>query len=467
MNAMCNESKQSANQTKETSIAIIGGGASGIACAVYLVQCARQTGQTLKLVLFEAGKRPGRTILQSGNGRCNFSNAYLDYESYQNASFVSTVLNQLDSRWNTQTTASLHALLCQANKLDTSACQNAVVSWFESLGLMWTRASSEGLLYPESNKASTVWEVLISVLEKVSLEIRTDTPVAYVEQKKEGYSVVTNTGEKEHFSVVVVASGGKTPQELLSSFDLSFFKPYPVLCPLEIKGARTRNLNGLRVKASLTLLSKSNKKLREQDCHQTGEVLFRDYGLSGIAVFNLSRYAKPGDEIVLSLFPEYTKEQLEAYLSLRFAQAGYECLEEFLQGLVLPQLASLVFSEEELVSREFFAASAGRQEVSSSDIFAKIAHRLKTITFTIKKNRDDQSCQLHRGGVSVEEVLSETMEVKKYPGLYVLGEALDVDAPCGGYNLHWAFATGLVAGSSLAKKLGLEQPFVNSIQEVV
>ncbi|MGN0302084.1 MAG: FAD-dependent oxidoreductase [Anaerotardibacter sp.] len=514
-----------ANQPSEcASIAIIGGGASGVACAIYLVQSAKQTGRMPKIVLFEAAKRPGRTILQSGNGRCNFSNAFLDRESYQNASFVTEALSGLDSKWDMQATAALHTLLSQANNLEDSACQNAVVSWFESLGLLWTMASEEGLLYPETNKSSTVWDVLEGALNSsldaavemcadksrshvemragvlsahaevrtdtslARVEIRTDTPIACVEKCAQGFSVVTEGGTKESFTYVVVASGGKTPKELLGNFNLSYFKPYPVLCPIEVKGDATRDLNGLRVKASLRLVSKKGTQLREKDCCQTGEVLFRDYGLSGIAVFNLSRYAKPGDQIILSLFPEFSHEQLSQYLSLRFEQAEYACLRDFLQGLILTQLAALIFSEEELEGelaakkqlealadskkdsqKEAIAESTSLESCAAfrQDYFASLATRLKTISFTVKKNRDDQSCQLHRGGVSVQEVSSSTMEVEKCPGLYVLGEALDVDAPCGGYNLHWAFATGLVAGASLAEKLGFEQPFITPGQEVV
>lgn len=411
-----------------------------------------------RMVILEAGKRIGTSIMRSGNGRCNFSNSSLDVTRYHHASFVEKVFSALDENRSIP----------------------SVLSWFEQLGLVWEEApGTEGLLYPFSKKANSVLDVLRKALDAYGVEICEMSEVLAISpcdhsvsslsmdrdetseqheavcssQETGGFVVRGKTckGENEYQSFeiaarkVVLASGGATSQNILPNRQISYCNPKPILGPVQAKSlshADLSALDGIRVQSNVKLYrSLSDAKAKERAIfEEEGEVLFRSYGLSGIVIFNASRYAEPGDILLLDLMPHFTAEVLREMFLKRLEQQRDAVARFFFVGFVVDPLAEALLQA---------AGIEGEKELLSSDIDHLVAV-CKTFPFEMQGIADERTCQVRRGGVQPEEVDFSTLEVSSCPGLFVLGEALDVDGPCGGYNLHWAWTTGLLAGSALA-----------------
>lgn len=395
------------------TIAIIGGGAAGLVAAV----AAARSVSGENVVVFEADERVGRSILATGNGRCNFSNAQVDAGVYRNAEFVQAAFGELTAK--------------------SRGAGDPVHAFFAELGLIW-REEGEGRLYPLANKASSVLDVLRAALVREGVQLaceRRATRIDAPEQAGGRYHVRFADGSVEHAHAVIVATGGRTARELVPGH-LAFTEPQPVLGPLRTDTALVKPLNNIRVRCTATLVAPDGTPRASE----TGEALFRDYGVSGIAIFNLSRFAEAGDTLTLDLLPQLAEAACEAELQARLNRLGAPTGEELFTGMLLPAVARAVIKQARLRSE---AALAVR------DIPA-LARSLKAFIFTVHGVGDARQCQVSRGGFAVEAFNPRTMEAYDLPGLHVVGEALDVDAPCGGYNLHWAWTTGLLAGHHAA-----------------
>ena len=425
-------------------IAIIGGGASGLACAVACMQqvrlqahkqdCSNPSLQSYsdkrfpRIVVLESGKRIGASIMRSGNGRCNFSNANLEVSRYHHADFVQKVFSALE-----------------ANPFAPS-----VLEWFKQLGLVWKEApGTGGLLYPFSNKANSVLDVLRYAIDVNGIELCTSSTVQAIRTTHAEHSacssarftVIGETALTQDDSVpfaidayqVVIASGGITPKTLFSEVKMPYIDPEPLLGPIRTTSSVSlKNLDGIRMQTKLSIPKRSFE--------EEGEILFRDYGISGIVVFNASRYAQIGDTIVLDFVPQCSMEELTALFEQRIELIGTRKPEDFLTGFVVARLAAVLLQ------------NAGLDKVSqiTKADAKKLAKACKEFPLTCQGIADERTCQVRRGGVQPSAVNSATLQINGYPGLFVLGEVLDVDGPCGGYNLHWAWTTGLLAGCALA-----------------
>lgn len=450
------------------TLAIIGGGAAGLAAAVAAARAAKDAGAPLRVVVLEADERVGRSILATGNGRCNFTNARIDAGLYRNAAFVAEALESLEGRTARRglascgavSTASAMSSSCSAvstasatpspcgnasiASASPSSCGNAVQAFFASLGLVW-REEGEGRMYPAANKATSVLDVLRGAAAFLGVEERCECPVAFVDAPRGScarFTLRTEDGEFIRADAVVLACGGKAGRGLLPSF--AYERPRAVLGPLATDTRLARQLDNIRVRCDAQLLRAGEGVARE-----SGEVLFRKYGLSGIAVFNLSRFAQAGDVVRLDLLPALDASEVEAWARFRYetlaalAGACFTC-GDYLRGLFLPQVARVV------LKHAGFDEDAPCAEADTPAIVAAF----KKIDFVVEGVADERQCQVHRGGFAVEAFDPRSMQAREVPGLYLAGEALDVDAPCGGYNLHWAWASGLLAGWSAAAFLG-------------
>lgn len=425
-------------------IAIIGGGASGLACAVACMQqvrlqahkqdCSNLSLQSYsdkrfpRIVVLESGKRIGASIMRSGNGRCNFSNANLEVSRYHHADFVQKVFSALE-----------------ANPFAPS-----VLEWFKQLGLVWKEApGTGGLLYPFSNKANSVLDVLRYAIDVNGIELCASSTVQAIRTTHAEHSACSSArftvigetaltqDESVSFAIdayqVVIASGGITPKTLFSEVKMPYVDPEPLLGPIRTTSSVSlKNLDGIRMQTKLSIPKRSFE--------EEGEILFRDYGISGIVVFNASRYAQMGDTIVLDFVPQCSMEELTALFEQRIELIGMRKPEDFLTGFVVARLAAVLLQ------------NAGLDKVSqiTKADAKKLAKACKEFPLTCQGIADERACQVRRGGVQPSAVNSTTLQINEYPGLFVLGEVLDVDGPCGGYNLHWAWTTGLLAGCALA-----------------
>lgn len=425
-------------------IAIIGGGASGLACAVACMQqvrlqahkqdCSNPSLQSYsdkrfpRIVVLESGKRIGASIMRSGNGRCNFSNANLEVSRYHHADFVQKVFSALE-----------------ANPFAPS-----VLEWFKQLGLVWKEApGTGGLLYPFSNKANSVLDVLRYAIDVNGIELCASSTVQAIRTTHAEHSacssarftVIGETALTQDESVpfaidayqVVIASGGITPKTLFSEVKMPYIDPEPLLGPIRTTSSVSlKNLDGIRMQTKLSIPKRSFE--------EEGEILFRDYGISGIVVFNASRYAQMGDTVVLDFVPQRSMEELTALFEQRIELIGMRKPEDFLTGFVVARLAAVLLQNADLDKAS---------QITKADA-KKLAKACKEFSLTCQGIADERTCQVRRGGVQPSAVNSTTLQINEYPGLFVLGEVLDVDGPCGGYNLHWAWTTGLLAGCALA-----------------
>lgn len=424
---------------KRKTLAIIGGGAAGLAAAVAAARELRAigAGEGAAIEVVEADERVGRSILATGNGRCNFSNACIDAGAYRNAEFVGEALRAL---------ADAAAGGPGAGKQPPQVT-DPVLAFFADLGLAW-REEGEGRLYPLANKASVVLDVLRSAARDLGVaEVCGCAVEEIVVPERPGgrFHLRCAGGVVRHADAVIVAVGGAPAEGLLPPA----FPRVPaqaVLGPLRTDTAVVRQLDNIRVRCAVSLVRPGGgggKPIAREE----GELLFRSYGVSGIAVFNLSRFAEPGDELAVDFLPQVDVPGAEGLVRARrkrlAAQGRAFSGEDVLRGLLLPPVARAVLKRAGLVPEA---------PLAKGDAPA-LARALKAFSLTVEGVGDARQCQVARGGLDVGAFDPATMEAHGLPGLFAVGEALDVDAPCGGYNLHWAWATGILAARTAAARL--------------
>ncbi len=438
-------------------LAIIGGGAAGLAAAVAAGERARRAGSPLDVVVFERDDRVGRSILATGNGRCNFSNVHPYVDDYHNGAFVEEAFRGLAFAYRSQ--ASEREMKQVFNNGDV------VHAFFYQHGLMW-REEDDGRQYPKTNKASTVVDILRVSAANVGAREACESTVRAVEAPRgqgKPFTLRMDDGVLERADAVIVACGGRA-LGALDACSLSVRTQKPVLGPLRVADSDmpiVRELDNIRIRCQVALVRQTAKsgKLANAErpdgpgyagrivARETGELMFRKYGVSGICVFNLSRIARPGDELRVNFLDGARLCDARDYLfGRRKLLAGrfpkVTCF-DMLRGLVLPRVGEAVLGQAGLASERIF-------DKSCVDVLARalIGFRLEVAGIG-----DASLCQVMRGGLDVKAFDPRTMEARDCAGLYAAGEALDVDGPCGGYNLHWAWASGLLAGMSAADAL--------------
>lgn len=380
-------------------IMVIGGGPSGMAAAI---SAARNGAGKVRLI--EKNSEPGRKLLATGNGRCNLTN---------------------------------------------TGCEGAeeTLDFFSELGLL-TRAEEEGRVYPYSEQASAVRDALVNELEDRKVEILCGMEVKTVEKNGSGFMIITAVGKKFHSDALILAVGGKAgPQygstgdgyRFAKAFGHSVVRLMPSLVQMVSEEPFFKELKGVRAKGQAQLL-RDEKVIGAE----TGEIQFTEEGLSGICIFNLSRKYVRGDRIRIDLFPGYGEGDLEDILSRRAGTLENRNLIQFFNGVLHKKLIPVVLEKLSL-DKDRKAAGLGPKEIRETVRF------LKGWNISISGTKGWKEAQVTAGGVDLNEVDPETMESRLVPGLYFAGELLDYDGDCGGYNLQWAWSSGLIAGKSAAK----------------
>ena len=383
-------------------IAVLGGGASGIMSAI----TAARNGSDV--FLLERNHRVGKKLLMTGNGRCNLTNMNLSAENY-NSAFVCDALKAFSPK-------------------DT-------VAFFKELGLL-TFAEDEGRVYPISNQASALLEVLLLEIGRRNITVICDFDVSKIRRANAGFAISDKNGQSLEADKIIAAFGGnaapKTGSDgsgykLLAALGHSINTPDKALVQLKTD----KSIKGVRAFANVKLNGKEEK----------GEVQFTEYGLSGIPVLNLSRYAKKGDILTLDMMPDYSEDELFRYLKNRPAQK----LETYLVGVLNKQLGQMLLKECDL------GKLSGNSESLEDSEIKKIAEKIKGWDFTVTGKMGWDNAQVTMGGVALSEINSKTMESKLVKNCYIAGEIADIDAVCGGFNLQWAWSSGFVAGKNAAK----------------
>ena len=410
-------------------LAIVGGGAAGLCAAIAAGQRAEERGLAVDVSVLEADERVGRSILATGNGRCNFSNSSIDVGQYRNGAFAGCVYDALVGRFG----------------------PDYVHEFFASLGLVW-REEADGRQYPLANKASVVVDVLRAALARYHVNVECEVPVAVVDApRKPGkpFTLRLRDGVFRRADAVVVACGGRA----LDALDVDCIprlELQPVLGPLRVASddiPLVRELDNIRVKCAVTLMRQRGERQQEL-ATEVGELMFRKYGVSGICVFNLSRLAEPGDVLSIDFLQVGDAEGVQRFLLERRALLQERFGErltyaDLLRGLVLPRVSEALLKHVGISPDAPFTV---QDAPALADLLARFPLHVKGIA-------DPDISQVRRGGLAVEAFDAATLQALSQPGLFAAGEALDVDGPCGGYNLHWAWSSGLVAGAAAVDAL--------------
>lgn len=408
-------------------IAVVGGGASGLMAAIEAGRAGAE------VVVFEAADRVGKKILATGNGRCNLSNADIMSSDYNNPAFVQEAMNMVPPE--------------------------EVLALFADMGLL-AFEEDEGRIYPYSNKAATVVDVLrlaaveAGVVERCSCEVTMVESVRDAFGGEGGWIVRLADGSAEQFDAVVVAVGGNPARGIVPD-QVPCRPSKPVLVGLKTDVTNIKGLSGIRVRARL-YLDEDPADLRdawldvvdpdfESDYvgpEEHGEVLFRDYGISGIAVFDMSRHVKPGQIVFIDLIPDMDPQAKVDFIYGQAMNHPTRTAEEVMAGMLPARVARAVVVAAGLNPDEPIIAE------EEAVVLAMVS---ESFGLTVKGIADPKQAQVMRGGFAVDAFNPYTMECAGLPGLFVTGEALDVDGRCGGYNLHWAWTSGIVAGRAAAE----------------
>ena len=397
---------------EQWKIAVIGAGASGLMAAY---QAAKALGPG-SVLLLEGNPKPGKKLLATGNGRCNLTNLYIAPQHY-------------------------HGDVEAAAPLRARYPAQRVMAAFGGRGLL-CRADGEGRVYPNNLQAAAVLQTLWDACREAGVTERWAFPCREIRPEKGGFLLHGPEGRRLFARQCILACGGQASPKhscpgggyaLAEALGLPVTGLRPSLAPLKSPAKALRSLKGMRCKARAALYCQGEAVYAE-----SGEVLFGDGALSGICIFNLSarlgETAPAGLEVSLGL----------AYLkSLRAAHPQRPAGELFAGALNLRV-------GWELVKSLNIPGDKPLSRLGDRDL-ARAAGLAKDWRFPVTGPGPWESAQVTAGGVPLGEVNPATLESKKHPGLYVTGELLNIDGDCGGYNLHWAWATGLAAGAAAAQ----------------
>ncbi|MBO4900059.1 MAG: aminoacetone oxidase family FAD-binding enzyme [Lachnospiraceae bacterium] len=428
-------------------IAIIGAGACGMTAAI----TAARRGASVCLI--EGGARVGTKILKTGNGKCNLSHAPIEGDEYRGSDSkrVAGFLNRFGV--------------------------DETLEFFKSIGLI-TR-EKDGYIYPYSEMASSVLDVLRFAVAASGAEVICSAKATAISGSDGDYAVLckidpdgngnSKSAKSEiHAKKVILCTGGCADPvsgsdgsgiRIAENLGLNVLKPLPAL--VKVKAANSKDMAvcaGVRSKGVVSVYVGNGASDIASGAnpvsYDRGEIQFTKDGLSGIPVFNVSRYISraldEGDSvrIRLDLCPEMNEDELAFFITdhIRngYGNAGIS-IDEALSGIQNKKLNTYILKTIG-VKPSAPAADIGRDEIS------RYAHALKALDFNIENTYGFEQAQVTSGGVDLNEV-DDNLQAVRYPGMYLAGELLDVDGPCGGYNLQWAWTSGYIAGNSAASDL--------------
>lgn len=411
---------------ENTDILVAGGGAAGIMAAL----TATENGKG-KIFIIEKMGQLGKKILATGNGKCNYTNYYQAKECYRG--------NDVSFAW----------------KALQKFGYKETISLFKSYGII--PYDRDGYVYPLPGQASCVRDILERELKSTKVVINkeekiTDVSIHRKNGRQDGFIVVT--GNNKYFTQkLIIATGGKagavhgsdgSGYSIAKSLGHSVITPFAALTSCIICGKYTKDWAGVRTKGTVRAYNSKGKLL----CENTGELQFVAQGISGIPVFQVSRYIS--EEIVkgrkpyltIDIMPLYSEEEIIASLLCRKKKNG--SIGDIFTGMLHNKLAAALL--------KFCDISIKRQAAGlTKDEASHIAAVMKNWRLEVKDTGGFEKAQVTGGGIPASEINAETMESKICPGLYFAGEVIDVDGICGGYNLQWAWTSGYIAGNAAGR----------------
>lgn len=402
-------------------IIVIGAGSSGMISAIV----AKENGADV--LLLEKNTRVGKKLLATGNGRCNYTNQNIDIKNYHgdNPKFAYGALK----KFNAQQT----------------------MDFFERLGI--TPAIEDGgKVFPLSFQSSSMLDVLRYEIENLNIDLITEAEVVDI-KKDDDFKVILKDNRIFKGDRVILATGGMampksgsngSGYKLAKSLGHSMTDIFPGLVQLKLEGNIFKGIKGVKFKGIARLYKKG--KLLIEDY---GDILFTDYGISGPPILQISRTAlyniNKNKEVELEISIIHTKsfEELKIYLENRFSFMPKKSIEEALIGMINKRLILPILKEVNIDKKKNVANL-------SKDELVRLTNILISWKFKIAGSLSFSDAQVTAGGINTREIDNRTMESKLVKGLYIVGELLDIDGDCGGFNLQWAWSSGYIAGINAA-----------------
>ncbi len=394
--------------------AVIGGGASGLVASIVALRLG------FKVTIYEKNSKVGKKILATGNGRCNVTNENLNISKFhgEDRDFIRFVLN----------------------RFDLQRCKR----FFNDLGLEFYKKDN-GRYYPLSLQASSVVDVLLHEVKSLGGIVKTDAFVQKIEKKDEKFILTIDEKKYLHDKVLISTGSGAMPRLGSSESGYAFANAFghavnPTFASLVQIVCKEDNLvaNGAKFKASVQVLVDNRLKTEVKD-----DVLITKYGLSGSSILDVSREVglciimRKKVRINVDCLCEYSKQDISNKLFSFIKKSPKKPVILVLNGLLNKKLALLILNRCKISPQK---TNLGKKEINS------ISYMIKNLSFTPIDTKGKDFCEVVAGGISTLHVDKKTLQSKLVKGLYFSGEVLDVDGDCGGYNLHWAWASGFVSG---------------------
>ena len=415
------------------TVSIVGGGAAGLAAAVFLTRAAARRGLSVSITVFEKAPRVGRRLLATGNGTCNITNSAANTPRHyhgQDPAFVRPALETLPPE--------------------------AAMDFFASIGVL-CRARADGRVYPLCEQAAAVLDCLRAECAAAGVTITCDAAVIAVRRERDGFTLRTADGARHRADRVLIAAGGAAAPNLGGGSDgyalleaLGHRKTplFPAIVPLRADSPWLRAVKGLRADATVTLRLDGRPVAEATD-----ELLFADYGLSGPAAMAVSRAAGDWERqkrgaltAEVDLLPDWDTAALAAEIRRRRTLPG-RTMEDLLTGLLNKRIGQTILRAAEILP-------LGRAADTLTDGEAESAARLiRRWAFPLTGTRGLTAAQVTAGGILTADFDPLTLRSRRVAGLYAAGEVLDIDGDCGGYNLQWAWSSAHAAAEAIAAEL--------------
>lgn len=401
-------------------VAVIGGGAAGMMAAITSAR------EGARVTILEHKDRIGKKILSTGNGRCNFTNTYQTPACYRS--------DNRDFAWN----------IIQKFNVEKT------ISFFKELGIY--PKDRNGYLYPYSDQAAAILEVLQIEVAKLDICVMTEINVLDIQPVKKGIRITTDKKTITTDSVILACGSKAAPvtgsdgsgYQLAKLFGHRIVPVLPALVQLRCAEKFYKSISGVRVQGTVEIYADDIFLASD-----TGEIQLTNYGISGIPVFQVSRYAakalykKQSVTAVLNFMPDMNKEEFLLFLQERITLCPYKTLDEFFTGVFPKKLCELWIRLSRLPKEMRVSDLSGEQ-------LEKLVLLIQHLRTHITETNSFEQAQICCGGVDTTEINPDTLESNYVPGIYFAGELLDVDGICGGYNLQWAWSSGFVAGKEAA-----------------
>lgn len=406
------------NTNKQWDLIVIGAGASGMMAAITAAR------ENKKVCIIEKLDKAGKKILATGNGKCNFTNEVMNINCFHgDKKFITNVLNEFSVK--------------------------DCLDFFYSIGIY--PKQKNGYYYPNSEQASSITNAFLYELERLGVKTFYETIVNEIRPDKNSVFVKTNKGDFSGKRVVIATGLLAAPKlgsdgtifNALKAIGHRFTPILPTLCGFYCKGLKFKQVSGVRAHGTVAAYIDDKKQAED-----TGEIQFTDYGLSGIPVFQISHflskglYEKKKVEIKLNLLPDFSEDKLIKELNFRISLYVNQPVSSLLNGFLNQKLSDMILDKAG-IDRNIYCSSLTKEQIH------RVAILLHEITVTVTNYRDFEFAQVCTGGIPVSDININTLESKLVPNVYFAGELLDVDGICGGYNLHFAWATGYIAGKGI------------------